>query len=129
MTPPALHAPPRPVFGPGPGDLLVDGRVVAPVAVARSRGERRRGLLGSSGVVGALWITRCGAVHTVGMAYAVDVAFLDRRGRCTAVRTMGPGRWSRPRLRARATLEAAAGSFATWGLRAGSTVGRSVSSS
>jgi len=80
-------APAAPVFGPGPATLVVDGSPVAAVAVARTRTERRTGLLGSSGVDGALWLTRCGAVHTVGMTYPLEVAFLDRRGRCTAVRT------------------------------------------
>lgn len=114
--------PTAPVFGPGSLTLVVDGSAVAAVAVARSRRERRTGLLGSSGIDGALWITRCGAVHTVGMTYPIEVAFLDRRGRCTAVRTMPPGRWSRPRLRARSTVEAEVGSFAAWGLDAGSVV-------
>jgi len=121
-TSPATTSPATPVFGPGPAALVVDGFAVAAVAVARSRAERRTGLLGSSGVDGALWITRCGAVHTVGMTYPLDVAFLDRRGRVTAVRAMPPGRWSRPRLRARSTLEAEVGSFAAWGLAVGSVV-------
>ena len=122
VTTTSPSAPAAPVFGPGPATLVVDGSPVAAVAVARTRTERRTGLLGSSGVDGALWLTRCGAVHTVGMTYPLEVAFLDRRGRCTAVRTMPPGRWSRPRLRYRSTLEAEVGSFAAWGLAAGSVV-------
>lgn len=120
-TPPAERT--LPVFGPGPRVLVVDGRAVAPAAVATTGRERRRGLLGTSGVSGALLITRCSSVHMVGMRYPLEVAVLDRRGRCIAVHALRPGHLgTRPRLRGRACLEAAAGSFAAWGLRVGSTV-------
>ncbi|WP_404352950.1 DUF192 domain-containing protein [Phycicoccus jejuensis] len=110
----------RPVFGPGPHRLLADGRDVAPLAVADTPAERRHGLLGTGGVEGALWITRCPSVHMVGMRYAIDVAVVDRRGRVLRTATLRP--WTgmtRPRLRASATVEAAAGSLARWGVRPG----------
>jgi uncharacterized membrane protein (UPF0127 family) len=110
-----------PVFGPGEERLLVDGRPVAPLAVARTSAERRRGLLKTSGVEGALWLTRCPSVHMVGMAYPIDVAVLDGGGRVLKVATLRPT-WglTRWRLRARSTVEAAAGSMAAWGVREGS---------
>jgi uncharacterized membrane protein (UPF0127 family) len=109
------------LFGPGPQTLLVDGRAVAPVAVARTRRERRTGLLGTDGVLGALWITRCPSVHMVGMRYPIDVIVLDRHGVVLRTATLHPP-WgmTRPRLRASATVEAAAGSVASWAVSVGS---------
>ena len=42
--------------------------------------DRLRGLLGrpSLGPGAALLIERCGAIHTVGMRFAIDAVFLDR---------------------------------------------------
>ncbi len=111
---------PLPRFGPGPRQLVVDGRAVAPLAVADTPAQRRKGLLGTSGVDGALWITHCPSVHMVGMRYPIDVAVLDRDGRVLRVATLRA--WTgmtRPRLRARVTVEAAAGSLAQWGVQRG----------
>lgn len=116
-----MTAPQGPWFGPGDRRLLVDGRAVAPLAVADTPRERRRGLLGTRGIDGALWITRCPSVHMVGMRYPIDVAVVDGWGRVLLVATLRP--WTgmtRPRWRASATVEAAAGSMATWGVGTGS---------
>lgn len=116
-------------FGPGGGTLLCDGRPVAPLAVAHTAASRRRGLLGSDRVEGALWLTRCPTVHMVGMRYPIDVAVVDRDGRVLCVRTLRP--WTgltRPRWSASATIEAAAGSMATWGIRTGSVLSPGVGS-
>ncbi len=109
------------VLGPGPERLLVDGRDVAPVLVADTPSSRRTGLLGSTAVDGALWITRCPTVHMVGMRYAIDVAVLDRAGVVLRTGTLQPW-WgmTRPRLRARATVEMMPGSVQAWGIRRGS---------
>ncbi|MGL5859137.1 MAG: DUF192 domain-containing protein [Angustibacter sp.] len=110
-----------PAFGPGPGLLLVDGQPVAPVAVARTVRERHRGLLGTRAVHGALWITRCPTVHTVGMRYSIDVAVLDRDGVVLHLTTLRPWRGTtRWRRRADATVEAAANSMRRWGIEVGS---------
>jgi uncharacterized protein len=111
----------RAVFGPGRDTLVVDGRPVAPLVVARTASERRRGLLGTDMVEGALWLTRCASVHMVGMRYPIDVAALDRHGVVLHVATLRPT-WgmTRPRLRARATVECAQGSLRRWGVRKGS---------
>ena len=102
--------------------LVVDGRPVAGVRVASSGPDRRRGLLGTASLEGALWIERCSSVHCVGMAYPIDVAHVDRRGRVLAVVTMRPGAVGRPRLRGRSVVEAEAGRMAAWGVRRGSAV-------
>ena len=111
----------REPFGPGDRQLLCDGRPVAPLAVAETTASRRRGLLGTSRVDGALWITRCPSVHMVGMRYPIDVAVVDRDGTVLLVATLRP--WigmTRFRRRASATVEAAAGAMADWGVRQGS---------
>lgn len=105
------------VFGPGPHDLLCDGRRVAAVAVAETAGTRRKGLLGTDRVEGSLWISRCPSVHMIGMRYPIDVAVLDRDGFVLAVKTLQPWiggtsfRWG-----AVTTLEAPAGALAGWGV-------------
>ncbi|MGL4745327.1 MAG: DUF192 domain-containing protein [Dermatophilaceae bacterium] len=104
----------------GPRRLLVDGRDVTPLAVADTPATRRRGLLGTDGIDGALWITSCPSVHMVGMRYSIDVAVLDRGGRVLRVATLRP--WvgmTRPRWRAASTVEAEAGSMVQWGVRPG----------
>ena len=109
------------------GRLLVDGRDVAPVELARSNAERRRGLLGRDGLEGGLWLEPCRQVHTLRMRFAIDVAHVDRRGVVRGVRTMPPGRFGPLGLRTRAVLEAEAGSFAAWGLAVGSHVAPAAS--
>ena len=111
---------PEKIFGPGPDTLLCDGRSVAPVAVAEDSAARGRGLLGTDGVEGALWITRCPSVHMMGMRYPIDVATVDRDGVVLQVRTLRPwtgATW--PRRDASATIESAAGALAAWGVRPG----------
>ena len=103
-------------------DLLVDGRVRAPVEVVSGLQARHRGLLGRDSLVGALWLQPCRQIHTFGMRFAIDVAYVDRSGRVLAVHRMPPGRLARPHLRARAVVEAEAGAFAAWGLAPGSAV-------
>jgi uncharacterized protein len=112
---------PQRIFGPGPDTLLCDGQPVAPVMVAEDSVTRGRGLLGTDGVDGALWITRCPSVHMMGMRYPIDVAVLDRQGQVLLVKTLKP--WiggTLPHRGARDTVEAAAGAMAEWGVAVGS---------
>jgi uncharacterized membrane protein (UPF0127 family) len=90
--------------------------------VASTRRARRRGLLGRDGIEGGLVLTPARAVHTFGMRFDLDVAYLDRRGVVLEVRRMRRNRLGRPRLRARSVLEAEAGAFERWGLRVGDVV-------
>jgi uncharacterized protein len=110
----------RRIFGPGPHTLLCDGRAVAPVDVADTSATRRKGLLGTDGVVGALWITRCPSVHMLGMRYPIDVAVVDREGIVLHTKTIQP--WTGGtffRRGASATVEAAAGALEEWGVTMG----------
>jgi uncharacterized protein len=108
------------VFGPGPHTLLCDGRAVAAVDVAETSATRRKGLLGTDQVVGALWITRCPSVHMVGMRYPIDVAVVDREGIVLQTKTLRP--WTGAtffRRGASATVEAAAGALEKWDVTIG----------
>lgn len=100
--------------------LVVDGHPVAPLEVARTRRARARGLLGRSALDGALWLPGVRSVHTVGMAFPLDVAWVSRDGRVLRVVRLRPGRLSGWRPRAAGTLEAEAGAFALWSLAPGS---------
>jgi uncharacterized membrane protein (UPF0127 family) len=90
--------------------------------VADTRRARRRGLLGRDGIDGALLLTPARAVHTIGMRFDLDVAYLDGDRRVLEVQTMRRNRLGRPRWRARSVLEAEAGAFARWGLGVGDVV-------
>ncbi|MCM1944213.1 DUF192 domain-containing protein [Streptomyces sp. G2] len=103
----------------GTGTLTVPEGATVPVEVAASYRARRRGLLGRDGVAGAMLLTPANSVHTFGMRFPIDVAYLDRRLRVLAVVTMRPGRLGLPRPRARHVLEAEAGAMTGWGLRPG----------
>jgi len=100
---------------------LVRGEeVLAPVEVADDPATRTKGLLRRDGSEGALLLPGCRSVHTLGMRFAIDVAFLDRRGRVVATVTpMRRQRLGRARWRAHQVLEAEAGVFAHWNLAPG----------
>jgi uncharacterized protein len=102
--------------------LYCDGTFVSDVEVAETFVERWRGLLGREVIDGALLLPNTSSVHTIGMLVPIDVAFLDDKSHVLDVITMVPYRLSRPRRRARAVVEAAAGSFDKWNLRVGSHV-------
>src|SRR5918996_1817824 len=102
--------------------LVRDGDVLATLEVADSGRARQVGLLGRDGVDGALLLRPCRSVHTLGMRFPIDVAFCDGDLHVLRVVTMRRHRMSRPVLRARAVVEAEAGSFARWGVRAGDTL-------
>ncbi len=98
------------------------GRCVVPrVWRAASARERMRGLLGRPPLAAdeGMLIDACGMVHTFGMRYRLDLAFLDSLGRvCKLVYGLQPARCAGS-LRARATLELAAGTLEKSGLKIG----------
>jgi uncharacterized protein len=93
--------------------------VLASLEVADTRPTRRTGLLGRDSFDGALLLAPARSVHTLGMRFPIDVAWLDAD--LTVLRTarLRRHRMSRPVVRARCVLEAEAGSFARWGLQVG----------
>ena len=99
--------------------LLRDGEVLASLEVADAPAARTRGLLGRDGLEGALLLRPAAAVHTLGMRFAIDVAFCDADLVVLETVTMPRWRLGRPRPSARAVLEAEAGAFARWRLAPG----------
>lgn len=99
--------------------LLRDTEVLAAAEVADSFLERSKGLLGRNGYDGALVLPRTRGVHTLGMRFPIDVAFLDAEMRVLDLRHMPPWRVGRPRLKSRYVLEAERGAFERWHLRPG----------
>ena len=99
--------------------LVRDEEVLASVEVAGSAWGRARGLLGRDGFEGALLLRPALSVHTLGMRFDLDVAFCD--GDLLVLETLRMPRWrvGRPRLKARAVIEAEAGAFERWSLAVG----------
>lgn len=96
--------------------------MLASAEVADSRSARRTGLLGRGQLDGALVLRPCRWVHTIGMKFAIDVAFLDSDGNVVKTMQMKQGRVGVPVWRANLVIEAQAGAFARWGLRVGDVV-------
>ncbi len=102
--------------------LVSDGQVLASADVAGCRRDRRRGLLGRDGIDGALVLDPCRWVHTIGMRFPLDVAFLDGDGLVLKTVQMAPLRVGAPVVKARRVVEAEAGAFGRWGLQVGAVV-------
>ena len=106
MGHPAGDAPSYVIIGPG-------GRVVAGRArIARSFLSRLVGLLAQASLDAgeALVIPAGQAIHTIGMRFPIDVAFVDRAGCVVAMRhAMRSGRLTPIIWRATAAIELAAG--------------------
>jgi uncharacterized membrane protein (UPF0127 family) len=98
---------------------LHDGRVLASAEIATSHRDRAKGLLQRDGVEGALVLPKARWVHTMGMRFPIDVAFLDAEGVVVKTVRMHRHRVGVPVVKARSVVEAEAGAFARWGLRVG----------
>ena len=99
--------------------LLCNGEVLASLDVASSVIAKSRGLLGKKSYEGAMLLRGTRSVHTIGMRFAIDVAFLSDDLRVVAVVTMRPQRIALPRRGGRSVLEAQAGAFERWALTPG----------
>ena len=102
--------------------LVAGSGLRVPLEQTANRSERRRGLLGRDALNGALLIDKCRSVHTVGMRFALDVAFVSLNERTLTINStlsMPTGRFGLPRFRSNAVLEAEAGAFSRWNLQAG----------
>lgn len=75
---------------------LPDGRALAGRALRTENSfERAQGWLGRAGVeLGeGLLIAPCASIHSIGMKFSFDLAFLDRQGRLLSLRhSLAPGR-------------------------------------
>ena len=102
--------------------LVSNGRVLASADVAETRRSRRVGLLGKTTTDTALVITPCSWVHSLGMRFPLDVAYVDPQGTVLRAARLSPWRIG-PLVRgSRFVIEAKAGSFERWGLAPGDTV-------
>ncbi len=102
--------------------LVSDARVLASAEVADDRTARRRGLLHRDGLEGAMVIAPCRWVHTVGMRFPLDVAYVDEAGYVVKAVRMGRHRVGLPVTKASWVIEAEAGAFERWGLHVGDVV-------
>lgn len=74
--------------------------------------SRLVGLLRHSGLNDqeALWLTRCNAIHTFFMKFAIDCVFVDSKGRVRKVyHEVRPWKWAGPVWGATDVIEMAAG--------------------
>ncbi|CAB4363521.1 MAG: DUF192 domain-containing protein [Actinobacteria bacterium] len=99
--------------------LVSAGHVLASAERAVDRRARAHGLLGRSGVDGAFVITPCRSVHSIGMKFDLDIAFLDRAGFVVKVARLRRNRIGLPVWQAHTVVEAEAGAFERWGLHVG----------
>jgi uncharacterized protein len=99
--------------------LLRGGDVLASLDLARSWQDRATGLIGRRSYEGAMLLEPCRSVHTIGVRFPIDVAFLDAHRIVIAMTRMAPYRLGMPRLGARSAIEARAGAFERWNLALG----------
>lgn len=104
------------------GWIVCDTRVVSSVNIAETRHDKRVGLKAYSDASVPLVIEACRWVHTFGMKFPIDVAYLDDNGCIVAIRSMRPNRLGRPVQSAACVVEAEPGAFRRWGLSQGTTV-------
>jgi len=84
--------------------------------------SRLVGLLGTAAIAEGegMWIVPCRSVHTLGMRYPIDVAFLDARGVVVGIQEgLPPNRFGRFFREARGALELRAGTLAATGTAPG----------
>jgi hypothetical protein len=92
------------------------------VRTAQTFLSRLVGLLGTAAIAEGegLWIVPCRSVHTLGMRYPIDVAFLDAGGVVVGVlEGLPPNRVGRAFRGALGALEMRAGTLASTGTAAG----------
>lgn len=101
----------------------LDGKILfSECDVADNAFARMRGLLGREGLreTQAVWFMPCNSIHTFFMGFAIDAAFLDKKGEVIAIYdSIVPWRLTRIHLRAKSVLESAAGSLKRLGIKKG----------
>jgi uncharacterized protein len=99
--------------------LLREGDVLVSAEVAESVLDRMRGLIGRPSYDGALLLTRTRSVHSWGVRFPLDVAFLNKDLTVVAITRLRPWGVTLPRRGGLHVLEATAGSFERWRLHTG----------
>jgi len=100
------------------GWLLRDGDVVCALEMTETPAERRV-LRDRDGCVGAVHAEGSRVVHTVGMRFPVDVAFLSADLVVLRITTLKPWRIGLGGRGARSAVQAEAGALERWGVRVG----------
>ena len=100
------------------GWLLRDGGVVCALEMAETQAERGA-LRGRSGCDGGLHLDGARTVHTLGMKFAIDVAFLSDDRVVVRVTRLKPWRLALGGRTARSAVETEAGALERWGVRVG----------
>jgi uncharacterized membrane protein (UPF0127 family) len=103
-------------------NLTRDTVLAERAAVAETPASRRRGLMGTESLSDGqgLVIIPCRHVHTFGMKYAIDIAFVDASWTVRrVVHNLKPGRLSPLVLKGRAVLELPAGKVEETGTEKG----------
>jgi hypothetical protein len=100
--------------------LLREGEVLASVEVPCSFAARARAMAGrTTGEGGAVLLDQSRLAHSFGVAFPLDVAYLDAERVVVATTSIARNRVGLPHRRARSVLEVEAGAFDRWGLRPG----------
>lgn len=99
--------------------LLRGGDVLASGEIAETLGDRARGLMGHKRYDGALLLLRTRSVHSAGMRFPIDVAFLDKELHVLSTTKLRTWSVALPRRGAAHILEAQAGAFERWRLKPG----------
>ena len=91
--------------------------LVSDLEIAETGWRRMKGLIGRSGHSfgkgKGLWLCPCEGVHTIGMTFAIDVAYLDKNSRIVHMyRNLRPFRIGRISWKTRSVLELPAGVLA-----------------
>lgn len=103
----------------------IDRQLIGPVILADNFFTRLRGLLGRTfdGTFNGLLLRPCGEIHTMGMKYPIDVAFLNEMGEVISVHhAVPPGKPMIKAKNARMTLELPEGSIEKYNIELGSKV-------
>jgi uncharacterized membrane protein (UPF0127 family) len=96
--------------------------LAANLVLANTALKRLRGLLGRRALAAdeALWLRPASGVHTIGMQFAIDVVFLDRKLRIVKlIENLRPFRLPLPSLQADSVMELPAHSITRHQLRIG----------
>ena len=102
--------------------LVTEGRVLATAEIAGTFRTRLRGLLKRNGIDGCLVIERARSVHTIGMRFDIDVAYIGSDGTVLRIDQLRRHRIGRPVPRAVMIVEAEWGAFDRWSLHVGDRV-------
>ena len=99
------------------GWLLREGDVVCALEMTDSLRERVKGLMGREQCEGGLHLAGARAVHTAGVKFPLDVAFLSEDLVVMQMVRLPPWRIALPRPGARSVLQTEAGALERWGVR------------